>query len=84
MSRFNIRITRHSVAYYLDGVGEEVFGLNADIMAPHHHVLHTPGHYACLEPIPPCGGSDVNDDISHSGGDGPNSPSATDQQLAPF
>lgn len=50
-------------------------------MAPHHHMLYTPGHYAYLEPIqqnPPCSGS-VG--VSHSGGDGPSSPSATEQQL---
>lgn len=48
--RYNIRITRHSVQHYLNSVSEEVLGLNNDENAPHHHVLHTPGHYAYLDP----------------------------------
>jgi hypothetical protein len=38
------------VAHYLSSVSEEVLGLNNDDDAPHYHVLHTPGHYAYLDP----------------------------------
>lgn len=46
---------------------EEVIGLNVDLSAPHYHVLHTPGHYAMLDP--------VMDAAALSGADAENSPS---------
>ncbi len=74
-----MRITRHSVAHYLENVGEEVFGLNDDGDAPHFHMLHTPGHYAFLDLMRPDAADHLppaTNDCRSNDAESPSSPSS--------